>query len=594
MEFERLLRTNKISILDLHGQPFRPSADQVNREFRCLWQGGLLRPARRTKQPKAALLAQEIDGQGNTKTSYIGFSLNAADLALLRVDDVFSVNQKGQAQSHKRLIREELEFTLDFSEKGWSHYSLNSAEELLPPNIHSSYGPFKTYFEGAGFVRFFVSGNRSVLIPGMELFNATFGETSFVRAQILSHDFDVTMKKLFKRLDITETSSGQRPVYRSARCYKRDLDFLSALYYDDVCKKNVKRLIAERVINLDRRVHFPKIEPWFWNRGKMRLRGSWIKEKNVFFVTNITGIEYPKSPEIIDLSLLDRKGAEDEQQEEQEVGALHYQIEDAELDINSDLPPDSMAGVAAIVSGTMVHFYRAPVLKTESDEKKKRKKKYDQMIGTDVKEISSDEADGSGKDVGSFSSTSAEGARIIGTVGKLWRSLRQYQHAFPKKLVSVSCYTTLNGLSSEERLRIQAIWNQPYEPKDNWFKLPERGRLRGMMIAQLQRADKSMVYALSIERRLRMNKEPPEEADSFSLIYFTLTDDTSIGEITSYLIKTICKHKTRPSLKQLDDKTHFVDDAAHRPCKYFDENLGENIVFKTLIDKLIDGAPVDD
>ena len=400
----------------------------------------------------------------------------------------------------------------------------------------------------------------------------------------MSHDFTTMNDQLFADRELTASLEGRWLIKPARRCLKQDIPFLASLYYNDETKKIVKRLVANRMINLNRQIYFPEFQPWFRHKGELKFVGSYFEAQKTYLVTQVRGFSLPDMPIIDDLS--PREEIDPEEVGGEKTGPLVRQLEEPELDINSDERPDTTAGVATIIADP-IKVKNQPIIVRAAEPEKKPKKTPDDIVDKPVKEVSTDEEEGSGKGVGSGTVRHGEGADFMATLIALWKSLLWYAERYPKKLVSVNFYTKLNGRCNESRLHLQSLWNHDEKPESKWFFLKERNRYRGMMIIELVLEDNRRVIVFSLERQIKLRYDEFVEVDSFKGLMCSLAPNATLSVLVDKVIESFEPGIINFEIDNYQKLLFNYEFFKHQPCKFYDEKTKTQVRFKTLIDRFI-------
>ena len=421
----------------------------------------------------------------------------------------------------------------------------------------------------------------------MELFRKTYGASSVIKRDLMTYDVETFEERVFSEMRIGLNSNGQREVCPMPSILKADYHFLSSYQSENqLTRKIIRRMIADRLTNFTGNVFFPKIRPWQDCEGKIRVRYIEFAETKTRLAIEITGFSYPDGPEILDsrpIAVEKPIKTSDPKPEDERPGVhANFQKEPLEVDLNQEQSPDSSINVVSVKVGAMAYLNRAEIVRPNTNREAGPGRKPGTTSVAEPESVSTDVSHGGGKDVGKATVAPEDAATGPCTVQTLWTSLYDYKLKYPKKLHAIHCYTLRSGYKNDEIPRLQSVKSVMLDAdRRGWFYLKERDRPRGVLIARLSN-ERGCLYILSLQRRSRVIGGREKETESFSGVVFTLNADQTVEKVIDALQKSYQDDQIRRLVPdQIRDHVSLCTGFQHRESKV------DEIAFRSLIDRLI-------
>lgn len=446
----------------------------------------------------------------NSLGAFEQVEVGITELALLQIGTIWSNGRCSQI-----VPLEEREFTINFSDHGWSYTSQyeshRSAADLIPQNLYSL--PVENR-DRSELLVFRAGGSGKLVVPCLEFFSRCYGRSSEINRILCTYPWSEAEGRLSLPIP-AESPRGSWPVCLPSKLNKDDALIVAHMKYDDFARTTAKSIYS----NLESRfsngnpLAFPRIRPWYVGPATLIVEGISTGE-GAFLALRIAGCSEPKGPPIVNF----RDGSAEESSLAEEAtesiwaAANRRASELAYLvSISSTNPAghDSDAVELLCPSLRIVGTRRMVTHEKLQSESISRRPSMTRSASASER-YASGEREGTDNTTGLISVRTETELESKGAVRDVWDALIYLHSAHPDIVKSVEWYSTLSNQahSSDEGPFMVSL--PPYErrvdddfnsTKKSWiYANSDRTRLRGVLIAIVRSAKRS-AYFFEVERR---------------------------------------------------------------------------------------------
>lgn len=560
-----------------------------------MWYGALHQNNNDRSQPLATVLFHEVK-DGKLYGEFHCLRVSALNLGILPIGSVW---HEGKMVARAKFVTKQ--FKVDFSQNGWTHYTLNKDKHpLIPPSVYPLFQPCRNDIAESWLLKFYLANGKFLLIPSLEFFTRCYGSSSLRRC-FLTLPWNETENRLFPQPEepLNEEAQNKWAILLPRASHKSDIHILSHIKYDRYAKSQAQHIVAQTLSNDVKNRIFLKVSPWFNKKGKINVSGFYVRETKTFVALNILGIgldSYP--PYLIYNYHTTTNTPPDEETSLLSSSTSNSGEEYSDPELLDNESPNKKKGLTKILEPDFQWIDEPPIpskkIERKGSQKRKNKDSENEEMpnhGSTIltEELSTGEAYGTNSNAAEALTHSKQPTESVDKLWSIWNTILKVAENNTDSITGVYHYDITNGFCKSGHPRLinfplsRTKENSPDVNQSNETTkkiVPQHFQLvygnpkkrRGLLLARISLSNTN-IYILEIQHRTDISGE------SFAGLAFTFSAVEDFDTFLHTLIEKIISDNGHVSSIAKNWKDGKAIAYSHRePPKYLKITMPENTV----------------